>query len=72
MTKVPKYIKEKARRAEKLAREAACLVYEIEEWIEQKGIDYETLKEEYIIDEVGGCGHLIDVDALEEYLSKLN
>ncbi len=69
MSTVPKYIKQKARRAEKLAREASCLVYEIEEWIEQKGIDYHTLKEEYIIDEVGGCDHLIDVDALEEYLT---
>ena len=40
MTKVPKYIKDKAKRAEKLAREAACLVYEIEKWIEKKGIMY--------------------------------
>ena len=39
-------------------------------WIEKKGIDYHTLKEEYILDDVGGCGHLIDVNALEEYLSK--
>ena len=70
MTKVPKYIKEKAKRAEKLASEAACLVYEIEKWIEKKGIDYHTLKEEYILDDVGGCDHLIDVNALEEYLSK--
>lgn len=70
MTKVPKYIKEKAKRAEKLAREAACLVYEIEEWIEKKGIDYHTLEEEYVLDDIGGCDHLIDVNALEEYLSK--
>lgn len=70
MTKVPKYIKEKAKRAEKLAREATCLVYEIEKWIEKKRIDYHTLKEEYILNDIGGCDYLIDVNALEEYLSK--
>lgn len=70
MSKVPKYIKEKAKRAERLALDAHLLVAEVEEWIEKQGIDFRTLKEEYIIDEISGCDYVIDVAALEKYLSE--
>ncbi len=67
---IPKYIEEKIRRADMYASKARELIYDVEKWMKQNGVDEETAREEWIFDECGGIGHLINEDDLLEYLCK--
>ncbi len=68
---VPKWIYIKAARAEEYAAKANCLVYEIEKWMEEHGVDDDTARDEYIYDDCGGVGHIINADALQQYLENM-
>lgn len=63
--KIPKHIQDKINKAESYASKTNALVYEIEKWMQKQGID-ETIAR----DDCGGVGHIISLDALQEYLRK--
>lgn len=65
---IPKYIQEKINKAENYASRANALVCEIEKWMQKQGINETTAKNEYILDDCGGVGHIISLDALQEYI----
>jgi len=67
---IPKHIQDKINKAENYASKANALVYEIEKWMQKQGIDETTAKNEYIFDDCGGVGHIISLDALQEYLKE--
>lgn len=66
--KVPKYIKEKAARLDRLCYEANCLRVEIERWMEKNGVDTDECYDNFIFDDSSGVGHTIDIGSLEEYV----
>ena len=69
--KIPKYIKEKCERMERLCEEARQVRYEVEKWCEKNGIDTcSTEWEESVRDEVGGCDAVFDINAIRELLEK--
>lgn len=70
---LPNYIKNKIERLENYLNESNKLRAEIERYLEDNlNIDYDTCREEYIFDDVQGCGHGIDIVALQEYLRQRN
>lgn len=71
MKKVPKYIKDKCKRMEKLCMEAYMLKKEVEKWCENNGID--TDSEEWnnnVVDEIGGCPSILCAEEIEEMLNQ--
>lgn len=70
MKKVPKHIKDKCKRMEKLCLQASSLRRDVEEWCEKNGID--TFSEEWkntVIDELGGCDFVLLAEGIEEMLN---
>lgn len=68
---IPKHIKDKCKRMEKLCLAALALRIEIEKWCESNGID--TCSEEWeenVRDEIGGCDAILDPDEIEKLLNK--
>ena len=67
---LPKYIKNKLKQHEKYINRATSLKYEVEDWLENHGID--TCDEDYFEEVVNECSAvlLLDCDTLEQYLKE--
>lgn len=71
MEKVPKYIKDKCDRMEKLCSQAYSLKVEVENWCKANGIDTNSEEwEEDVRVETLGCDVILDVDEIERLLNE--
>lgn len=70
MKKIPKRIKEKCERMERLCLQALSLRFEVEKWCEKNGIDiYSKEWNEIVRDEIGGCDFVLLAEGIEEMLN---
>lgn len=66
---LPKHIREKCDRIERLCEEAQALKRQVEDWCEKNGID--TFSEEWetgVKNDSAGCSATLDADVIEELL----
>lgn len=71
MKKVPKHIKEKCERMEKLCLRALSLGRDVEKWCEKNGIDiYSKEWNDNVRDEIGGCDAILLAERIEELLNQ--
>lgn len=69
--KVPKHIKDKCKRMEKLCNEACELRYEVEKWCKANGINTISKEwEENVRDEISGCDAVLSIDGIEGLLNQ--
>ena len=70
---IPKHIRDKCERMEKLCYAAYTLKHEVEKWCEAKGIDTDSEEwEENVRDEISGCDVILNPDEIEKLLNEVS